>query len=605
MVIEQYLMRLLKVQGGLMHGHGISTSQLAYFVLAFPACLKVCEAMERLTGVYMNSTEQHVKLRDSCRSADKRDEDMFMSWMKQHFHWAESNCLRSLFSGVIGHEKINCHNAFSVGSAAMKTMIGCNFTDVKLTRKNRVLPFAAVNTSITISNEVVPVNPQQLFMSIVWTVNNNTGGLLHYLKYDVSMRKTAKSALLDVFNSSPAPEILQETSTFIIDGRYLLRFLVWPRPATFRIVVESYLQYVVRHYSTSAIVVFDGYDDVLSTKEERKQRSLHKTSPNMSFDSSTIITVSQAEVLSNGHNKARFISILSQEFNCAGLKVHQAVADAETLIVRTALQEATEGREFIVVATDTDILIMLLARADEGTSMHLLSPGSKIYSVGDIQRQICAKKICLLFIHAVTGCDTTSAVFGKRKKKAWRLLNKPNVQCIAAVFNNPSAEKGQIITAGEQFLIQLHTSFDELCGRMYARSLARQVVNASFELATLLPKSAASQQYNLRTCMQLSCGAFRVEYCNIINYGTVLSLDVPLYTSGQSLIPVATELPPAPNDLLQLISCACKAECATRCSCSTASLSCSMMCAHCRGRSCHNESNPEHEEDTPDAPDKL
>ncbi|KAJ8879231.1 hypothetical protein PR048_019837 [Dryococelus australis] len=469
MTIEKCLMRLLKVQGGRTHGRGISNSQRAYFVLTFPGFLKVCETMERLTGM--------------------KDAETSMSWIKQHSPWTESNCLRSLSSGVIGHEKIYCHNALSVGSAAINTTIGSNFADVKLTiKKNRLLPLAAVNKSIAIRDEVMPLNPQQLFMLIVWAVNNNAGDILHYLMYeltprppvlfdDVSIRKTAKSALLDVLNSASAPEILQETSTFIINGGYILRVLVWPRPATFGTVVESYIQYVVRHYSTFTIVVCDGYDDVMSTKgEERNRHSLHKTYPNMSLDSSTIITVSQADFLSYGHNKARLISMLSQEFNHAGLKVHQAVADADTLLVRAALQGATEGREVIVVATDTDILIMLLARAHEGTIVHLFSPEPKIYSVVDIQRQIGAKKICLLFVHVVTGCETTSAVFGNGKKKAWKLLEKPNVQSIAAVFNNPSADKGQIITAGKQFLIQLYTnedftSLEELRGRMYAHSL--------------------------------------------------------------------------------------------------------------------------------------
>ncbi|KAJ8876185.1 hypothetical protein PR048_024094 [Dryococelus australis] len=501
MAIEQCLMRLLKIQGGLTNGCGISNSQLAYFVLAFPACIKVCEAMERLIGVSMNSTEHYVELGDSRQSVDKGDSET-------------------------------------------------------------VLPLAAVNNSITIRIEVVSVNLQQLFMPIVWAVINSAGDLLHYLKNelaprplalfdDVSMWKTDKSALLDVFNSAPVPEILQETSTFIIDCGYLFQVLVWPRPPTFGTVVESYLQRAVQHYFTSAIVIFDGYDDVLSTKAEEQRRcSLHKTSPIMSFDSSTIIIVSQADFLSNGHNKARLISMLSQEFHSAGLKVHQAVADTDTLIVRTVLQEATKGREVIVVATDSHILIMLLARAHGGTSVHLLSPGSKIYSVGDIQRQI--------------------------------------------VFNNPSADKGQIITAGEQFLIQLYNnedfrSLDELCGRMYARPLARQAVTASFELAALPPTSAAQPQ-------DISAEWLDNRLCPT-DWGCIVS--------GKSLIPVATELPPAPDDLLQLISCACKAECATNCCCHTTDLSSSMMCAHCSGRGCHKGSNSEHHEDTPDAPDGL
>ncbi|KAJ8892831.1 hypothetical protein PR048_005412 [Dryococelus australis] len=444
MAIEQCLMQLLKVQGGLMHGRGISNSQLAYFVLAFPACLNVCEAMER----------------------------------------------------IIGHEKINCYNALSNGGTAMKTMIGSNFADVKLTRKN----------------------------------------IVHWLRppalFDVSMRNTAKSATLDVFNSTPVPEILHETSTFISDGGYLLRVLVWPRPATFGTVAESYLQYVARYNYTIAVVVFDGHNYVMSTKgEERKWCSLHKTY-NMSFHSSTIITVSQADFLSNRHNKAMLISMLSQKFNHVGLK------------------ETTEGREVIVMVTDTDILIMLLARAHEGSSIHLLSPGSNIDSVGDIQGQIGAKKICLLFVLGVTGCDTTSAVFSKGKKKAWKLLGKPNVQSIAAVFNNPRTDKGQIITAGEQFLTQLYTnedftSLDELRGRMYARYLARQALTASCELAALLRTSTASQQHSLRIYLQwveleILTTALTVELA--ANLSAEISVELSAELTVEQIVELSAEL---------------------------------------------------------------
>ncbi|KAJ8889236.1 hypothetical protein PR048_008734 [Dryococelus australis] len=78
------------------------------------------------------------------------------------------------------------------------------------------------------------------------------------------------------------------------------------------------------------------------------------------------------------------------------------------------------------------------------------------------------------------------------------------------------------------------------------------------------------------------------------------STDWGWIVSGQSLTPVATEPTSAPDDILQLISCA-----SAHCSCRTASLSCSMMCAHCRGRSRHNGSNSEHDEDTLGAPDGL
>ena len=43
-----------------------------------------------------------------------------------------------------------------------------------------------------------------------------------------------------------------------------------------------------------------------------------------------------------------------------GQVVHNSTGDADTMIVATALQIATEGKKVNVVADDTDVLILLM-----------------------------------------------------------------------------------------------------------------------------------------------------------------------------------------------------------------------------------------------------
>jgi len=160
MAIEQSLMRLLKVQGGLTHGRGVTDSQLAYFVLSFPGCLKLCEAVERLTGVSTTSTEQHVDLRDSRRDVYFKHTAVFKTSLEDHSPYDKCNSLKSLSSDIEGDRKVNCHKAFEVGNKALKEMTGKNFADVKLTRKSRVLSLAAVSSSVKVRDEVVPVDTQ-------------------------------------------------------------------------------------------------------------------------------------------------------------------------------------------------------------------------------------------------------------------------------------------------------------------------------------------------------------------------------------------------------------------------------------------------------------
>ncbi|XP_025407225.1 uncharacterized protein LOC112681180 [Sipha flava] len=54
------------------------------------------------------------------------------------------------------------------------------------------------------------------------------------------------------------------------------------------------------------------------------------------------------------------------------------------------------------------------------------------------------------------------------------------------------------------------------------------------------------------------------------------------------LNPVFTKKPPAPDTLLNVISCACTKTCEQNCSCRKAGLLCSVIYKHCQGGSCLN-----------------
>ena len=58
---------------------------------------------------------------------------------------------------------------------------------------------------------------------------------------------------------------------------------------------------------------------------------------------------------------------------------------------------------------------------------------------------------------------------------------------------------------------------------------------------------------------------------------------------GDQLVPVATDLPPAPDSLLQLIRCNCLSDCRTmRCTCRKNGMQCSPACGQCKGSACTN-----------------
>ncbi|KAJ8881758.1 hypothetical protein PR048_018244 [Dryococelus australis] len=398
--IEYDLMSALKTKEGLTRGRGVTESTLAYFLAAFPVCLKLCNALEELSGIKAGSSEQH-------------DE--------------------SFASGVVGDDSINCDQAEYVGLGAIQLIIGSNFVEVKLTQKNRVEPLSTVARSIFIRDDVIEVNSHQLFMRIVYTMKTEND-LKHYLSYELSPRppavfdevamcKRVKSAFLQLFShTTPEENSTNDPRKIVIDGGHLLHALVWPCPATYGQIADSYLEFVQKHDRVLVTVVFDGYTIQSTKSQELFRRASKRTFAEIMFEMNTSASTTQADFLSNHHNKKRLITLLSHHFETAGIEVCNSEDDADTLIVKRALELALVGNNVTVIASDSDIVVMLLARATDDMELRVLSP----------------------------------------------------------VFNSPESTKEEVCAAGEKFVIALYgrinaNSLDELRVIEYTRSIAKQL----------------------------------------------------------------------------------------------------------------------------------
>ena len=64
-----------------------------------------------------------------------------------------------------------------------------------------------------------------------------------------------------------------------------------------------------------------------------------------------------------------------------------------------------------------------------------------------------------------------------------------------------------------------------------------------------------------------------------------------------TLEPIQTLLPPAPERLLNTIFCNCKKGCSAKCSCKKVGLFCSPVCTNCQGQSCSNVESTSTDED--------
>lgn len=118
--------------------------------------------------------------------------------------------------------------------------------------------------------------------------------------------------------------------------------------------------------------------------------------------------------------------MLKTKFEASNFMVKQATEDADTLIINTAISISSTFDSVIVVGEDVDLLILFTALSKR-SNVYILKPGKgkncqRIYSKDSIIDKTDADNI--LFLHAFSGCDTTSALFNYGKIKCANVLRK-------------------------------------------------------------------------------------------------------------------------------------------------------------------------------------
>ena len=247
-------------------------------------------------------------------------------------------------------------------------------------------------------------------------------------------------------------------------------------------------------------------------------------------------------------------------------KVYHAPGDADVLIVQKVVQSATL-MDTALVGEDTDLLILLCYRASLDSYNTFFRPEPKknmkkpkVWNIKAVKEQL-GPEICsnILFLHAVLGCDTTSHLYGIGKGTSLKKFkSSQHFREQAKVFATESATSKEISTAGEQALVILYngTPVESLDSLHYKRFYEKVSMNTScIHPQTLPPTSAAAKYHSLRVYFQI------LEWKG--SGDKIRPLDWGWKKSDGKLMPVLTDLPPAPDELLKMIRCNCHTDCSS------------------------------------------
>ena len=219
----------------------------------------------------------------------------------------------------------------------------------------------------------------------------------------------------------------------VLDGGALLHLIIWPRGfPTYRELCLLYCNYVTRKYE-QACIVFDSYEEVNTKYMTQMRISKGKQVATVSFTDEMKCTQTKDDFMSNPENK--FISLLKEYLEYHGAVVLHAKGDADMLIATTVVRYA-DLKTTIVVGEDTDLIVLLCYYVDLQahnlffhTQAKSTTHKTRLWNMKVLKENL-RSRVCksLLFIHAISGCDTTSRLFGIGKgtatKKCQQSLSK-------------------------------------------------------------------------------------------------------------------------------------------------------------------------------------
>ena len=602
LISEQVLMRSLKASGGLTHGRGMGEIQRLIWLLSSIVTSEINLAMQELSGVSYETSDQHKDISVTRMEKDLSDVHQMVYYLSERNPFTGNCELYSLSTGVMANEYVNADQALLIGKKVLEQMPGKNIEKHKFKKKEQVIPLSNHN-AVKIKGDVINISPQLLFQRLVTagTINDNLFEVFEYelcnyppslFENRTTLRLATKSALADALWKLMPPDTTSPSGNvqYVLDGGALLHRITWRLGTTYAEICKDYVNYVLSHYG-KAMIVFDGYPEGPTTKDVAHQRRQMKhASASVHVSDIMIFQGKKVDFLSNMVNKQRFIHLLADHLSQIGCYVVHAQADADLLIVQTAIDAANKDltQPTVVVADDTDILILLCWHLPPTTPSVYFRPEShpgtkktpKCWNIA-VMKEVLDQNLCnnILFVHAMLGCDTTSALYGVGKIIGLNLITTNKVFLEQAqVFSNPNATPTDVITAGEKALIQIYKgNSDDSLNFLRLQRFHQKVSKSTSPVQpeVLPPSSSAAKYHSLRVYLQVQEWKGRTD---------LLPENWGWYKQGNKFLPILTDKQAAPEALLQIIRCNCKASCTSaHCTCRKNGLECSTGCGHCRG----------------------
>ena len=610
LVIEQTLMRSLKSQGGLTRGSGMSEHQRTVWAMSSTVSSAYNLAMQEFTARSYATSEQHKELSASRVRRDEEDLRKVAEKLDSFTPFSADESLHNIITGINANEDVNVQDLFEIGKDIVQKMDGQSVFSYSHKRSLKAKTLASSkNVKVSADRSIDPALLFQRFLVVSQTGDLRLDDVMSYelCLYPLSLfegkgilREADKPQLAEALRNyvktksdSAVTQTIPVTEHNVLDGGSLLHRLKWKDGSTYSSIADDYASFTVEHYGR-ATVVFDGYEVGPSIKDCTHQRRSRKLKGNkVNITEVTNFSGKKEDFLSNAANKQALIQLIMERMRKKGCDVIQAEGDADVEIAKTAIS-ISAFKSTTLIGEDTDLLVLLLFHADVSkcTALYFRSDKAKsdVYNI-KVLKEVLGKAVCndLLFLHAFTGCDSVSRVFGIGKKVGFQRIvkrEKTMTDC-AKAFSLPKQSQDIVETNGCKAMVAFFNADqrDSLACIRY-NMLCKKVARAKTFVTPerLPPTPSACKFHSLRTYYQV------MEWMG--GCDEMVPSEWGWKVEGDKLVPVMTDKRPAPDALIQMIHCNCLEGCITlRCTCRRHGLECTSACGHCQNGNCDNMKN--------------
>ena len=107
----------------------MSETQRNVWLLSMPARAEVTEAMQCLTGVRFETSEQHKDMGSTRQTRDVDDTLTLLDYLRNRSPFSHEPSLRSIASGLTAESSVNVEHSKNIGQKILNSMVGKQVED--------------------------------------------------------------------------------------------------------------------------------------------------------------------------------------------------------------------------------------------------------------------------------------------------------------------------------------------------------------------------------------------------------------------------------------------------------------------------------------------